>query len=85
MPTSWHFIRLSAAKLNKSGCITGKHDLKRYFQFSLATYPKLHFSLHNVFVGTDTLATYYTSVYDRLACKVFQLNEQGKAVIVNWY
>ncbi|MVM33301.1 nuclear transport factor 2 family protein [Spirosoma sp. HMF4905] len=69
-------------KFNESGCITSKRDLERYFQLSLATYLNLHFTLHNVFVGIDTLAIYYTSVNDRLACEVFQLNEQGKAAII---
>ncbi|GAB4034240.1 nuclear transport factor 2 family protein [Spirosoma gilvum] len=69
-------------KFNESGCITSKHDLERYFQLGLTTYPNLHFTLHNVFVGIDTLAIYYTSVNDRLACEVFRLDEQGKAVTV---
>ena len=69
-------------KVNESGCITSKRDLKRYFQLGLTTYPDLHFTLHTVFVGIDTLAIYYTSVNDRLACEVFQLDKQGKAVTV---
>ncbi|GAB3011661.1 nuclear transport factor 2 family protein [Spirosoma pulveris] len=69
-------------KFNESGCITSKDDLERYFQLGLGTYPNLHFILHNVFVGVDTLAIYYTSVNDRLACEVFRLNEQHKAVTV---
>ncbi|GAB4029158.1 nuclear transport factor 2 family protein [Spirosoma jeollabukense] len=68
--------------VNESGCITSKGELERYFQLGLATYPNLHFTLHNVFVGINTLAIYYTSVNGRLACEVFQLNEQGKAVTV---
>jgi hypothetical protein len=69
-------------KFDESGCITSKRDLERYFQLGLDTYPDLYFTMHNVFVGIDTLAIYYTSVNDRLACEVFQLNEQGKAVTV---
>ncbi|MBN8820743.1 MULTISPECIES: nuclear transport factor 2 family protein [unclassified Spirosoma] len=65
--------------VNDSGCITSKRDLERYFQIGLDTYPDLHFTLHNVFVGIDTLAIYYTSVQSRLACEVFRLNAAGKA------
>ncbi|QMW04855.1 nuclear transport factor 2 family protein [Spirosoma foliorum] len=69
-------------KFNESGCITSKRDLERYFQLGLATYPNLHFTLHNVFVGINTLSIYYTSVNDRLACEVFQLDKQGKAEVI---
>ena len=74
------FIKL--LKFNETGCIISKRDLERYFGLGLATYSNLHFTLHTVFVGIDTLAIYYTSVNDRLACEVFQLDKQGKAVTV---
>ncbi|MEZ0609213.1 nuclear transport factor 2 family protein [Fibrella sp. WM1] len=66
-------------RFNESGCITDKQALKQYFQIGLATYPDLHFTLHHVFVGINTLVIYYTSVNGRLASEVFQLNEDGKA------
>lgn len=66
-------------KFNESGCITSKRDLERYFGVGLRTYPDLHFTLHNVFVGINTLVIYYTSVNGRLASEVFHLNELGKA------
>jgi hypothetical protein len=66
-------------KFNESGCITTKRDLERYFGVGLRTYPELHFTLHNVFVGIDTLVIYYTSVNGRLASEVFHLNKLGKA------
>ncbi|AKD55956.1 nuclear transport factor 2 family protein [Spirosoma radiotolerans] len=66
-------------KFNESGRITSKRDLARYFQLGLTTYPDLHFTLHTVFVGIDTLVIYYTSVNNRLASEVFQLDEMGKA------
>jgi hypothetical protein len=74
------FIKL--LKFNESGCITSKHDLERYFQLGLTIYPNLRFTLHTVFVGINTLAIYYTSVNDRLACEVFQLNKEGKVATV---
>ncbi|MDB5241766.1 MAG: hypothetical protein JWP57_2391 [Spirosoma sp.] len=66
-------------KFNEAGYITSKGDLERYFQVGLSAYPDLHFTLHNVFVGIDTLVIYYTSVNGRQASEVFQLNEQDKA------
>lgn len=69
-------------KFNESGCITSKRDLERYFGLGLSTYPDLFFSLHNVYVGIDTLIIQYTSVNGRLAGEVFHLNAQGKADIV---
>lgn len=66
-------------KFNKTGCITSKGDLEHYFQVGLSTYPNLHFILHHVFVGINTLVIHYTSVNDRLASEVFQLNNRGQA------
>lgn len=68
-----------ALKVNESGCITSKRDLERYFGLGLSTYPDLHFTLHTIFTGIDTLVIQYTSVNGRLASEVFHLNEQGKA------
>jgi hypothetical protein len=71
------FVRL--LKFNETGRITTKADLRRYFQLGLDAYPTLHFTRHQVFAGVDTLVIHYTSVNNRLAAEVFQLDEQGKA------
>nr|WP_293835409.1 nuclear transport factor 2 family protein [uncultured Arsenicibacter sp.] len=68
---------------NASGVITAKSELADYFLTGLATYPDLHFTLHHVFAGIDSLAIHYTSVNNRQACEVFRLNEAGKAVHVS--
>ena len=69
-------------KFNESGCINTKDELKAYFQIGLDTYPDLHFTLHHVFVGIDTVVIYYTSVNGRPAAEVFQMDENDKAVKV---
>ena len=69
-------------KFNEEGVIKTKADLKNYFDKGLSTYPDLHFKLHNLFTGVNTIVIYYTSVGNRLATEVFELNSLGKAVKV---
>jgi hypothetical protein len=69
-------------KVNESGCIRSKRELRKYFQIGLKTYPDLHFTLHHVFVGIDTLVIQYASVNGRLAAEVFQLDENDRAIKV---
>lgn len=76
---TFHSPFITLLQFNPSGCITTKSELRQYFQLGLNTYPDLHFTLHTVYVGIDTLVIQYTSVNDRLASEVFHLNEQGKA------
>lgn len=66
-------------KFNESGCIRSKPALRHYFQLGLQAYPLLHFTLHHVFVGIDSLVIYYTSVNGRLASEMFRLDESGQA------
>jgi hypothetical protein len=73
---------ISGLKYNKTGVITNKADLKKYFEIGLNSYPDLHFDFHNYFVGINTVVLYYTSVNGKLAAEVFELNEAGQAVKV---
>ena len=75
---AFYFPFIVGLKFNESGCISTKTDLERYFQVGLRTYPDLHFTLHTIFTGIDTLVIQYTSVNNRLASEVFQLDEHGK-------
>ncbi len=70
---------IALLKFNESGCIRSKGELRQYFQLGLQAYPNLHFTLHHVFVGIDSLVIYYTSVNGRLASELFRLDEAGKA------
>jgi len=69
-------------KFNDTGIINGKSELSKYFQIGLEAYPELHFKLHNVFAGIDTVVLYYESVNGRMAAEVFQLDGHGKAIRV---
>lgn len=69
-------------KFNDSGLITSKSHLEKYFKIGLDAYPELHFKLHNVFTGIDTVTIYYTSVNGRMAAEVFRLDASGKAKTV---
>lgn len=67
---------------NEEGVIRNKADLKRYFEIGLKAYPDLHFTLHNHFTGINSVVIYYTSVNNRKAAEVFELNTDRKAVKV---
>lgn len=67
---------------NDEGVLSGKTELKKYFEAGLNAYPDLHFKLHNYFIGINTVVIYYTSVNGRFAAETFQLNQEGKAVRV---
>jgi hypothetical protein len=69
-------------KFNDKGVIQNKTDLKKYFEIGLKAYPNLHFKFHHCLVGINTLVIYYTSVNNKLAAEVFELNENNKAVRV---
>lgn len=69
---------ISQLQFNASGCLTTKNELRAYLQLGLKTYPDLHFTLHTVFAGIDTLVIHYTSVNNRPASEVFQLDNEGK-------
>ncbi len=74
------FIQL--LNFNTEGVIRNKADLKKYFSIGLTTYPDLHFTLHQYFVGVNSLIIYYASVNNKLAAETLELNEHGKAVRV---
>ena len=69
-------------QFNDEGVIRNQEALRRYFDAGLHAYPDLHFTLHNYFTGIHTIVVYYTSVNGRLAAETFQLNDEGKAVVV---
>lgn len=75
------FIR--ALDFNPDGVIRNKADLKNYFQKGLETYPDLHFLLHHVFAGVDSLVIFYSSVNNLLAAETFWLDQQHRARLVH--
>lgn len=65
-----------------SGTLHGTASLKQYFATALQNYPTLRFEFLDVLPGRDTVALYYRSVNNLLACEVMLLNEDGKVVKV---
>lgn len=78
-PLEFYSPFISLLQFNATGKITNKNDLYHYFKKGLENYPDLHFDLHHCLAGVSSFVLYYTSVKDRLAAEVFELNEQGLA------
>lgn len=62
----------------EDGKITGKENLKVYFQKGLATYPDLHFTIYNVLAGIESITLHYRSVKNLQVAEVMFLNAGGK-------
>ena len=75
----FHSPMIIRLNVNDQGLITNKNDLKSYFQVGLNAFPDLHFRLHNVFTGVNTVVLYYTSVNGRKVTEVFEMDDEGKA------
>jgi hypothetical protein len=73
---------ISLLKFNNEGVIKNKADLKKYFEIGLNTYPDLYFQIHRFFIGINSVVIYYTSVNERMAAEVFELNENNIAIRV---
>lgn len=67
---------------NPAGRLTGKDQLRGYFGRALAEYPDLHFTLHTVLCGVESLTLYYTSVNGLLAAETMLLDEGGRVTRV---
>jgi len=64
--------------INPDGRITHKTDLRDYFKIGLEKFPDLHFSLHHVLVGLNSVVLYYGSVNNTLSAEFMLFNEEGK-------
>ena len=64
-----------------SGMLKGKDAVRPYWAQGLAAQPPLRFELHDVLIGTDSLAIYYRNVTrQRMVTEVLRFNAAGKAV-----
>ncbi len=61
-----------------SGTITGKANLKPYFEKGLVAYPDLRFELIEVLEGVDSATLYYRSVKNLMAAEVMFFDDKGK-------
>jgi predicted ester cyclase len=64
------------------GKIIGKANLRAYFARGLEAFPNLHFDLHQVFCGIDTVILYYTNQKGSRTAEFMQLSPTGKVAKV---
>ena len=64
-----------------SGVLKGKAAVRPYWERGLAATPPLKFVLHDVLVGTESVALYYYNVTrGRMVTEVITFNEQRKGI-----
>lgn len=64
-----------------SGALTGKEAVRPYWKLGLSAEPPLHFELHGVLVGVDTVAIYYRSVArNRMVAEILWFDDQRRVV-----
>ena len=63
--------------MEPSGVLKGKAAVAAYWAKALAQMPGLHFELHSILVGADSLVVYYSGV-SGLAAEVFFFDAHGK-------
>ena len=68
--------------IDPEGRITNKTILREYFMKGLAAYPDLHFNLHYVLSGLDSVVLYYESINNTMSAEFMQLNSEGKVIVV---
>ncbi|WPR70310.1 nuclear transport factor 2 family protein [Flavobacterium sp. NG2] len=78
----FHSPFIKMLNFNDTGIISSRAELKDYFKIGLLKYPDLHFNFHKYFVGINTICISYTSVNNKEALEVFELNNEGKATKV---
>jgi predicted ester cyclase len=68
------------------GRVTGKADLRAYFQRGLEAFPELEFRLEDVFWGLDSLVLYYTNQRGTKTAEFMELSATGKVarVVANY-
>jgi predicted ester cyclase len=62
------------------GKVTGKANLRAYFQRGLEAYPELHFRLEDVLWSLTTLVLYYTNQKGTRTAEFMELSPTGKVV-----
>jgi ketosteroid isomerase-like protein len=78
---------VAAQLLGRSdGRVTGKADLRAYFQRGLAAYPSLQFDLKEVLWGVGSLVLYYANQRGSHTGEYMELSPQGKVsrVVANY-
>ena len=68
------------------GKVSGKANLKAYFQRGLAAYPELHFRLDDVLLGVSSVVLFYTNQKGTQTAEFMELSATGKVarVVANY-
>ena len=68
------------------GKVTGKANLRTYFQRGLEAYPDLHFHLENVLWGLNSIVLYYTNQKGTHTAEFMELSPTGEVarVVANY-
>jgi hypothetical protein len=68
------------------GKVSGKQNLRAYFQRGLTAYPELHFHLENVLWGLNSIVLYYTNQKGTRTAEFMELSADGKVnrVVANY-
>ena len=64
------------------GKVSGKPNLRAYFQRGLEAYPELHFRLEDVLWGMNSIVLYYTNQKGTRTGEFMELSASGKVVRV---
>ena len=78
---------VAAQLLGKSdGKVTGKANLRAYFEKGLAAYPSLHFELKDVLWGLNSVVLYYANHRGTHTGEYMEISPQGKVsrVVANY-
>jgi predicted ester cyclase len=68
------------------GKVTGKANLRAYFQRGLAAYPELHFQLEDVLWGVNSVVLFYLNQKGTRTAEFMELSATGKVarVVANY-
>jgi ketosteroid isomerase-like protein len=78
---------VAAQLLNQSdGKVTGKANLRAYFQKGLSAYPSLHFDLKDILWGVGSVVLYYANQRGTHTGEYMEISSRGKVsrVVANY-
>jgi predicted ester cyclase len=64
------------------GKVTGKVNVRAYFQRGLEAYPNLHFRLEDVLCGVNSVVLYYTNQKGTRTAEFMELSSTGRVARV---
>ena len=64
------------------GRVSGKTNLRAYFQRGLEAYPELCFRLEDVLWGMNSIVLYYTNQQEKRTAEFMEVSASGKVVRV---